>query len=243
MAIIKVACPKCGQKVSGDESFFGTTVECPICTSQIPFPENPHAAPAPVPPTPEDSTPKEPPLPEVGDLPTAGEMIDAPQRKTPRDEPKDEAINDLPSASDSFDDEPDDSKSASEAPSIDADEIPDSSKEKESSKPVPAQDGRDEYDDAPPSPILGASALVLGLLNVITFCFGGILLAPGAIICGHIALARAKHSPVQPAPGRMLALVGLVLGYLGLVVVLVGLIVLVFFGDQIRANWGAPPQE
>lgn len=41
MAVLKVACPKCGQKVSGDESFFGTTVDCPVCSSKIPFPEPP----------------------------------------------------------------------------------------------------------------------------------------------------------------------------------------------------------
>ena len=38
MATIKVACPKCGQKVSGDETFQGTVVECPICSASIQFP-------------------------------------------------------------------------------------------------------------------------------------------------------------------------------------------------------------
>src|SRR5690606_2619052 len=38
MATIKVACPKCGQKVSGDESFHGTVVECAVCSSDILFP-------------------------------------------------------------------------------------------------------------------------------------------------------------------------------------------------------------
>lgn len=38
MATIKVACPKCGQKVSGDESFYGAVVECPICSASIQFP-------------------------------------------------------------------------------------------------------------------------------------------------------------------------------------------------------------
>ena len=41
MAVIKVACPKCGQKVSGDESFYDKYVNCPICTSKIMFPANP----------------------------------------------------------------------------------------------------------------------------------------------------------------------------------------------------------
>lgn len=38
MATIKVACPECGQKVSGDEGFLGSLVECPICSSNILFP-------------------------------------------------------------------------------------------------------------------------------------------------------------------------------------------------------------
>ncbi|MCB1086397.1 MAG: DUF4190 domain-containing protein [Verrucomicrobiae bacterium] len=46
MAVLKVACPKCGQRVSGDDTFFGTTVECPVCSSTIRFPERP-AAPQP----------------------------------------------------------------------------------------------------------------------------------------------------------------------------------------------------
>jgi len=41
MAVIKVACSKCGQRVSGDESFYGTSVQCPICTSDIRFPSGP----------------------------------------------------------------------------------------------------------------------------------------------------------------------------------------------------------
>lgn len=41
MAVIKVACSKCGQRVSGDESFYGTTVQCPICTSDVRFPSGP----------------------------------------------------------------------------------------------------------------------------------------------------------------------------------------------------------
>ncbi|MFT5471061.1 MAG: hypothetical protein ACI8UO_006194 [Verrucomicrobiales bacterium] len=41
MATIKIACKKCGQRVSGDERFFGNTVQCPICSSDIAFPLNP----------------------------------------------------------------------------------------------------------------------------------------------------------------------------------------------------------
>lgn len=41
MAVLKVACPKCGQRVSGDDSFYGTSVECPVCTAKVVFPEKP----------------------------------------------------------------------------------------------------------------------------------------------------------------------------------------------------------
>lgn len=57
MAVLKVACPKCGQRVSGDDGFFGTTVECPVCSSVIRFPDRPAATPAP------SSAPGSPPPP------------------------------------------------------------------------------------------------------------------------------------------------------------------------------------
>ncbi len=39
MATFKIACPECGQKVSGDESFLGTIVDCPLCNTKIKFPK------------------------------------------------------------------------------------------------------------------------------------------------------------------------------------------------------------
>ncbi|MFV1993818.1 MAG: hypothetical protein ACC661_00165 [Verrucomicrobiales bacterium] len=38
MAVIKIACEKCGQRVSGDETFLGKSVECPVCGHKILFP-------------------------------------------------------------------------------------------------------------------------------------------------------------------------------------------------------------
>ncbi|MFV1994674.1 MAG: DUF4190 domain-containing protein [Verrucomicrobiales bacterium] len=38
MAVIKIACEKCGQRVSGDETFLGKSVPCPVCSHEIPFP-------------------------------------------------------------------------------------------------------------------------------------------------------------------------------------------------------------
>lgn len=86
-----------------------------------------------------------------------------------------------------------------------------------------------------PSPLLGILSLVTGVLNTVTLCIGGPLLAPVAIILGHIALAKGRHSPVQPAPGHTLAMIGGVLGYTGLLFMIVILVVLLVFKDQIRS--------
>lgn len=65
MSIVKVYCGQCGQRVSGDESFYGTVHRCPICSASIRFPDAPPAPPAaPVPPPP-------PAPPEVSSLPRA----------------------------------------------------------------------------------------------------------------------------------------------------------------------------
>jgi DNA-directed RNA polymerase subunit RPC12/RpoP len=70
MPTIKIACPECGQRVSGDESFLGRSVKCPACDSQIPFPDSfdapPEVAaaePPPLPEAPQDPEPHEFPAP------------------------------------------------------------------------------------------------------------------------------------------------------------------------------------
>ena len=69
MATIKVACPKCGQKVSGDETFHGTVVECPICSTSIQFPSqrSEPAATGPIDPVPPRERPKPKPIPAAVD--------------------------------------------------------------------------------------------------------------------------------------------------------------------------------
>lgn len=67
MAVLKVACPKCGQRVSGDETFYGTTVECPVCTSKVAFPENPHSKPPPEEKKPEPKPEEKPEKSGIGD--------------------------------------------------------------------------------------------------------------------------------------------------------------------------------
>ena len=41
MAVIKVACPDCGQRFSGDETFFGRVVDCQVCGAKVAFPKGP----------------------------------------------------------------------------------------------------------------------------------------------------------------------------------------------------------
>lgn len=177
MAVIKQACPKCGQRVSGDESFYGTHVECPICSSKIFFP---------------DPNPPEQ------------------KRQADKAEPKETKAEDSPK---------------SEKP---IDEKPPALSSEPSATQAPAQAVRPQtvYSE-PPSATLSIVSMVLGILNAVTFCIPSIVLAPAAIICGHIALIKGKFSPIQPAPGRSMAITGLILGYLGMFVLLVLLVLLV----------------
>jgi competence protein ComGC len=64
---------------------------------------------------------------------------------------------------------------------------------------------------------LAITSFVLGLLSLV--CFGFLSGIP-AIICGHLARARARRSPGQYG-GEGFALAGLIMGYVGLVVTLV----------------------
>ena len=196
MAVIKVACPKCGQKVSGDEAFYGKLVDCPICTARIEFPENPNPAPVEaVPPA------QSPPVSSIEPVPPAGAA-------TSTSVANNASPSGLPPVPE-FPEVPQRQRIEKDEPRIDSDE------------------------DEIPSPLLGIISLVVGILNTVTFCIGGILLAPLAIILGHSGMARAKRSPVQPAPGQTLALIGTILGYAGLAFLMVALVILVIFKDRI----------
>lgn len=209
MATIKVACPKCGQKVSGDESFYGTVVECPICSSDILFPgQRRHG------------------LPQGTLTPVAPEPVSESRSPVPR-ESADPDLN------------PDAVIRSSREPEPFPDPLPEKSVEKSAADPSPSDNGkRDEGEDEdelllPPSPIFGAISIVSAFLGVIT-CLGGVLFAPLAIIFGHTALAKARHSPVQPAPGHTLGAIGLMIGYIDLVLIILVLLAMVFFGEAIR---------
>lgn len=213
MATIKVACPKCGQKVSGDESFYGTIVECPICSSDILFPGQRRQG-----------------LPQGTLTPVAPEPKAEPHSPVPR-ESADPDLN------------PDAVIRSSREPEVSPDSFSEKTGEKSAAGPSPSNRGKgDEEDDEdelllPPSPIFGAISIVSAVLGVVT-CVGGILFAPLAIIFGHTALAKARHSPVQPAPGHTLGAIGLMIGYVSLFMTILVLLAMVFFGEAIREAIG-----
>lgn len=199
MAVLKIACPRCGQRVSGDESFYGNSVDCPVCSSKIVFPDKPIG-------------PK-------GATDSASDPID----ETPRAD--DYGLREMPD----------------DLPKRESTPIPlkaDTPKRKKAPKPPAAgfndeeddeyadhdDDGHFHYDDVPPSPLLGILSMVFGILNVVTFCIPSLILAPISIICGHLALSRAQFSPVQPAPGKGMAIAGLIMGYLGMIALLITLV-------------------
>ncbi len=198
MATIKVACPKCGQKVSGDETFYGTKVECPVCSSDILFPgqrrEDKRAlAIEPVPP----------------ETSAAGTLRQSPS--------------------------PVERLSTSSLPAARLEDSTSLNPAGDKPAPLPENHSLEEGDEAPdraPSPLYGAISIVSAVLGLVT-CVGGALFAPIAIIFGHTALAKARHSPIQPAPGHTLGAIGLMIGYVSLILTILVLLALTFFGDWI----------
>ncbi len=188
MAVIKVACSKCGQKVSGDESFYGATVECPICSASIHFPK-PEDLPTPVP-------PKE----------------GAPE---PEEEPPHE-----PAGAD---------RARIETTSIPL--PPESRHFEEEAEPEP--DG---------VPGMAIASLIMGGLNLLTGCLPAILLAPLAIIFGHLALGKLKHQTHPSGTGRTMAMIGLILGYIGLATFILAMVGVTIFREDVSKLLGGQSQ-
>lgn len=191
MAVIKIACTKCGQRVSGDESFYGTTVECPVCSSIIAFPE------------PIQNTP-----------PTAAAQTpNANPEANPAGNPADPG---MPTLGGHGGDEP-----SNQTTSIPL--LPENIVTQDSNR-IGALNAAMEAapEEEAPSTLQSVLAMLSGILGLVFFPFGASLLcSPAAIILGHIALAKARHSKIQPAPGRTLALIGVILGYAGVFVSIV----------------------
>lgn len=209
MATIKVACPKCGQKVSGDETFYGTTVECPVCTAAIRFPGEKRSGAA-IPSDPAPMAEEPPPAPaEREELPSpVSAETSLPASLGGGLEPGAEAL--------AY------SRPVSEH------------------GPDQTEEDAKEGPDLPPSPLWGAVSIVSAVLSVILCVLGGVLFAPLAIIAGHTALAKARHSPVQPAPGHTLGAIGLMIGYVSLAITILVLLALVVFQESLRPYlpWG-----
>lgn len=66
------------------------------------------------------------------------------------------------------------------------------------------------YAATPPTSGLAIASLVCGILGLVT-CF--LLAGIPAVICGHLALGKIRHSPV-PLAGHGMAIAGLICGYL-----------------------------
>ena len=214
MAVIKIACTKCGQRVSGDESFYGTTVECPVCSSIIAFPE-----------------------PILSDKPSTAAAATTPSQGNPAGTPPAEQKADANAAPVSSD-----ASSSASAADSGMPQLGGAGKDKDpalmqtTSIPLLPENivtqnfnrigalnaamlaGPEEESSSSLQSIL---SMVFGILGLVFFPFGAALLcSPAAIIVGHIALAKGRHSRIQPAPGRTMALVGVILGYAGLCVIL-----------------------
>jgi len=246
MATIKVACPKCGQKVSGDEHFYGAVVECPICSADIHFPGEKRDRPGhgERPPPPPRSAPAEPPSgssPDADSLPTkrpdgnidgdrsgsARSAEEALARETP--------ISSLPSSSAGERDErplrPSDRAidltAASPGGEGPAATTPPAKRQRSG-----GDGGEEDEDGEIPSAFCGAVSLVSAVLGVVTCVFGAIF-CPAAIIFGHLSQAKARRSPVQPAPGQALGAAGLMIGYVWLFVTILILALAVLFKEAL----------
>jgi len=194
MAVIKIACTKCGQRVSGDESFYGTTVECPVCSSIIAFPEPIITGNAPAP---------------QGTPPATQE---APSDAAPESPAADPGMPTLGSHGGN--------EALTQTTSIPL--LPENIVTQDANR-IGALNAAMQAapEEEPPSTLQSILSMVFGILGLVFFPFGAALLcSPAAIIVGHIALAKAKHSRMQPAPGRTMALIGVILGYAGLCVIL-----------------------
>jgi len=176
MAVIKVACSKCGQRVSGDETFYGTSVQCPICSSEIRFPSGPedksvestNGLPRAFGDEPEQSMPQEaqkpagqtvPPPPSQENLPTAA--------PTPTGEP-------LPAAN------PQQSIPAPAPTPAPVSSVPDSA------GPLPA------------------IVMTLGIIGVACSPLA-LLCGPAAIIMGHLTMMKVNQLPGKKGQGMTLA--------------------------------------
>ncbi len=226
----------CGQKVVANESFLGKKVPCPTCEGFVEFPSAEMLAEKPELILGEESSlaSAEAASPEVsadevvGSADSPEQIADLPRAEIPQSE------GDVDYISGAYED------FAGE----------DALQENGLGMPADADSGgygaflsgegqaeRDEDEDGAeaanlPSPAWGAASFTFALGAWITV-IGGVLLAPMAIVAGHLGCHRYRESPIQPAPGHSLAALGMVFGYAQVVFLMILLGALVLFREPI----------
>ena len=250
MSVLKVACPKCGQKVSGDETFYGRKVNCPICTSKIEFPEGPALSSTassftPTPPAGGGSAPQEPAFDTLvpgygapGPVPPAGS--DSPPSSSsqgPQPPSMDEAP---PQAGLSVDKNLHKDDPVYPDPPQREHDYPDPPQREHDphDSPAPKKETRSEDfgstsqaaapfsgdDDDSPSAMPGTLTLVCGVLACLG---GGLVFAPIAIIVGHILSGKSKDNPdARPTANQRRAKIGMILGYVSVALTILFLLVI-----------------
>ncbi|MEM8955494.1 MAG: DUF4190 domain-containing protein [Verrucomicrobiota bacterium] len=212
-AVYKVNCPTCDQRVSGDESFLGTTVPCPTCETSIVFPKDlsPSAE------TPANTPPAEE---TVGKLNVVS--FEKPILKDPDAFDEDDYIDDEP-----------------KKPSLPKAPKGSGSKKTLPRAVAPAPTTPDNTPAAAPGARVSKAAvlaLILGLTSLffLPFLLGLLLLIPG-LLFGHTARARIKNSSGRLL-GKGLATTGLCFSYLTLILVIITAGTLIAFKGKDRAT-------
>ncbi len=239
MSNFKIACPFCSQKVVANESFLGKKVPCPSCEGFVEFPSAEMLAE-----NPELILGEESSLLSSEAAPQASEAQELVSR--------DLSVGDQPVAS-LPDDEVEMSCESSAHEEFregsqsevcenvsETDSEFESDIESDGYGTFLSNGGLSEAEEAEvaakkqelPSPAWGAASFTFALGAWITVV-GGVLLAPMAIITGHLGCHRYRVSPLQPAPGHSLAALGMVFGYAQVVFLLILLGALVLFRDPI----------
>ncbi len=195
MATFKIACPDCGQKVSGDESFLGTVVDCPLCGTKIKFPKE-------VPPEPAAKDTKKPesesaeptPKPKEKEKPKKKESAAPKSASAPEDSSKRE----IPAA-------PEPAAAPAKSPSAPPANAPVLTPAAGAAAPASRSSKPRRTSSA------AVWSMIFGIAAVI-FCPVGILFAIPAIIAGHSGRSSVLNS-IGKVGGQGFATTGLALGY------------------------------
>ncbi len=247
MAVLKIACPKCGQKVSGDDSFYGTSVVCPICSAKIDFPPKPDegakVANDSVANLPTAAGDDAPPQPHQASAPAQAGTVPPPpgypkpQHQPPQQpqQPPPQQQQQQPAYAQQQPATPPPGQALPQGAVLPGGPIPQAPVQSPygmPQQPGPGQasaapDARDRgrgetNDDAGSLPLI---SLIAGIASMATFpCVGlSILCGPAAIVTGHVALIRLQAAESDAGKGKVLT--GLILGYVSLVLALMAAVV------------------